>query len=66
MHFGKAIQIGLIKKNKSREWLANKLGITKQAVSNMISQQSQKTKRLEEIADLLNMEFKELINLGEE
>lgn len=65
MHFGKAIRIALIKKDKTQTWLAEELGISRQAVSYMIKSESGNTSTLGKVANLLGMEVSELVQLGE-
>lgn len=65
MHFGKAIKIALVKKDKSQVWLANELGISRQAVSGMVRSDSGNTDTLKKIANSLGMQVSELMALGE-
>ena len=47
---------------RSHKWLADKLGISTNAMHNICSQQSQSLERLFEIADVLGVSVLELIN----
>ncbi len=47
---------------RSQKWLADKLGISTNAMHNICSQQSQSLERLFEIADVLGVSVLELIN----
>jgi len=55
MHYGKAIRKKLIDADKDQTWLADGLGVTKQAVSFMCSQRHLNTSKLHKVCDLLGV-----------
>lgn len=52
----------LKQKHKSQKWLAEKLGISTNAMNNLCTQRSQSLQKLFEIAEILEVDVCELIN----
>lgn len=65
MHIGKAIKVALINNDKNQTWLANELGMSRQAVSKMCLRESTQIDLINTVAEKLNMPVADLIALGE-
>jgi len=65
MDTGKSIRIALIKRDKTQEWLASQIPMTRQGMHIMCSRKSDNTHKLSVIAEMLDMSLIELLQLGE-
>lgn len=65
MNTGKAIKMALLIKDMNQKDLADKLGMTAPAMSQMCSRKSASLNILKRVADALGMKVSELIRLGE-
>lgn len=66
MHSGKSLKIALITRDRSQTWLAEKMGVTSQVVSNLCNRDSMNMKTLEKVSALLEYKPSEFVALGEE
>ncbi len=65
MHYGKAIRKKLIDADKDQTWLADELGVTRQAVHFMCSQKHLNTAKLQKVCDILGVTVMSLMIDGE-
>lgn len=65
MDIKQSINIALAKQGEKAPWLADKLGITRQALNQAMNNGSASSKRIEEMAKVFNMPVSEFIALGE-
>jgi transcriptional regulator with XRE-family HTH domain len=65
MDIGKSIRIALAQRGKKAVWLAGELGITKQAVSQLMTKRSATGATIKKLADAFNLKASEFIALGE-
>ena len=63
MNAGKCIKMALVKAGKTQLWLADKLGMTTAGVSFMVGSEDVSTKRLKQIAKLLDTTTVEILVL---
>jgi transcriptional regulator with XRE-family HTH domain len=67
MSYGKGIKIALVKAGLNQNKLAERLGVTRQTVSNWCREKSEpRFKQLQEIAAALNITTPYLVKLGED
>ena len=66
MKLGKSIKIALVQSEKNQQWLADRLGTTKQQVSNWCSTGRMHDERIVEISGIFGMKVSEFIALGED
>lgn len=66
MNTGKAIRKALIDADKTQTWLADELGVTRQATSYLCNQSSIQTELVERIAEILGLSVIELLKMGVE
>lgn len=61
MHVGNQVKKALIDAGKSQTWLAEQLGISRQAANQLCNKESAQTETLDKVAKILNISFSDLI-----
>ena len=65
MNIKKSIKIALVEREQNQEWLAGQVGVSRGAISLVLSRNSVTSQLLEKIAAALEYKVSELIALGE-
>lgn len=65
MNIGKSIQIALVNKGWQKKELADKLGVTRSTISNMVKSESCTGKALSNLCEVFEMPVSEFVALGE-
>lgn len=65
MDIGRSIRIALAQRGKKAVWLAGELGVTKQAVSQIMAKQSATGATIQKLANAFNLKPSEFIALSE-
>ena len=65
MNIKKSIKIALVERDQNQEWLAGQVGVSRGAISLILSRNSITTRLLGKIAVALQYKVSELIALGE-
>lgn len=66
MNTGRSIKIQLARHDRSVQWLADQLGLTRPHVSTLIGQKHCSGKVLERLAEIFDMSVSEFVAEGEE
>lgn len=66
MHVGRSVKVALAKQNRSQQWLADKLGISRTRTSTIANSEDAGSPLLRRLADAFNMSVSEFIALGED
>jgi len=65
MNIGKSIQIALVNKGWQKKELADRLGVTRSTVSNLVKSDTCTGKALTNLCDVFEMSASDFISLGE-
>lgn len=65
MNIGKSLKIALAQRELKQPWLATKLGLTRQQVSNIANTEHASGTTIDKVAKAFNMEASEFVALGE-
>jgi DNA-binding Xre family transcriptional regulator len=65
MNIGKSIQIALVNKGWQKKDLAEKLGVTRSTISNMVQSETCTGKALAKLCEVFEMQASDFIALGE-
>ncbi len=66
MNVGKCLKLALIHRNKSQQWLADELGVSKQHVSRLIRRRSIQINTIRKISTILDYSWYEFLKLDED
>ncbi len=66
MNLKKSIKVALARQDKNASWLANRLNITRQHMSQIINSSGVNSDTIDKVAKALDLASSELIALGEE
>lgn len=66
MNFALALDVALAKRQRSQQWLSEKLGVTSGAIATMRRNSNPTVNKLNDVCEALEMKVSEFAALGEE